>query len=491
MVDLLERAGRELVERPPVPGPTVSDLQRRLVERRRRRGAAVVIVATALITVAGGIAVWSRGTDNSVRTNDSTPGNGQITLACDGFGCHGFDRLPVVPGTSDFYVGPSLLGAPRKIDRAVFEHFVRCTELTTDDTACAKLEGLDGAPLASYPNGVIIGTLFADIRPVDYAAGNTFRPAEMSNEAVRGHDATRYFAQDGNPTLTWTERPGVNVWVAVPVALTDQLTEIANGVQRTPGPTTIPSLVVVPNTGVPYGAHNNDASSLMVGLVKGHECVGYAYIDECDQTIDGEVFYTQRYVADGPTTTAEIRGAVPPEVDDVRINTKAGSVSVVPTPFAHYTHKFFSTSIDRALVLSVDWLAADGTVIAHTTSFRVAPFSPTQVRVRDESGNAGAGHNLALSLITYFHGADDPVASADASSASVPSHVSARTVILYLPGEKLDAEALAVLLGGVDVEPAPGALTNQELAIDPLVRLVVVLGSDHGLEWATSTAPTA
>ena len=102
-------------------------------------------------------------------------------------------------------------------------------------------------------------------------------------------------------------------------------------------------------------------------------------------------------------------------------------------------------------------------------------------------GTPSAGHNLANALVTYFQGVDDSTAVSSASTATPP--ISAQTVLYYVPGFKQDAQVLAALLGGADIKPASDQLIAAETSIDPLVRLVVVLGQDHGTEWATNGRP--
>ena len=290
--------------------------------------------------------------------------------------CLGLDRLPVVAGASDFYIGPSSLGTPT-MNLSLFEQIARCTELTADGSSCAQLEGLAGVGLVDYAGDaastpdtversqtsylVTIGTTFTGVTPAEYAEqwpglkADTIPAAEPTT--VRGHDALEFYETVGRPAVVWQERPGVLVWVAVPPEREAELLAIAEGVQRVPGPTDIPWVQVVPEPGVAFDASNNNAEGMVVGRRGSLECVGLGYLASCGTDIASRMF-----VAGGMVATA-----TPPEVAQVRVTFSSGSSLVEPEAKDGFTSRFVRVSVpDPATVELVEWLGADGTVIAST-----------------------------------------------------------------------------------------------------------------------------
>ncbi|MFT3852626.1 MAG: hypothetical protein QM733_07815 [Ilumatobacteraceae bacterium] len=387
MSDLLERAARDLIARP-TDGPTADDLHRRLIARRHRR---VATMAAVLLVLAGAglVAVTRRDTGG--------PADGADVLTCDDGGCHGFDRLPVLDGAADYYVGPASLGSP-SVDSRFIEQTLRCVELNATFDGCTKVEGMAIVAAVSYDDvssgttvdttnrpessyWVSIGTTFVDSSIEDYAR-------EL---ATPGTSAVAATLSDGRPALTmdvsmspaimWQARPGVVAWVTVPPERAGELAAIAVGVRRVAGPATIADRVVVPGTGPAFAGGSNNGAGLLVGRLGGDECVGLGYVDGCGQDIAARTFV--RSAVDGVAVT----GAVPPQVSTVRVTPQFGQPQVIePLPFADYQSRFFAVDLSQDAVVRVEWLDADGTVLA----------AEDQVQGQQYAVTSGGGAPIAL-----------------------------------------------------------------------------------------------
>src|ERR1700712_2709432 len=92
MSEILERAARAMIEHPPVAAPPTHELARRLATRRRRR--AGTLAAVMLVAATVGLVAISRRDTGKASSNTSAEGR----MQCDDYGCHGFDRLPVLDG---------------------------------------------------------------------------------------------------------------------------------------------------------------------------------------------------------------------------------------------------------------------------------------------------------------------------------------------------------------------------------------------------------
>jgi hypothetical protein len=376
MSDLLERAAAELIARPPREAPGVHELHRRLAQRRARRGAALGIVTVALVVV-GLVAVSARSSGGAVGNQidpelEDLGFDNDGTIPCMDAGCGQFDPVAVAPGVDDFYVGPASLGDPL-ISSQYWNAALRCAELDQAGTTCTRIEGLAGTALVTYGEGVDqiqVGTTFSPNLSVEaYATNRSIGIASPDGEAtattVRGHPAFSLAEPQKSPTavspgLMWEERPGVIVWVTVPASRAAELPAIAESLQKYAGPTSIPGRLVVPNTGVPWGVaiSGNNGSGLVAARFHGTECVAWGYIDSCDASIESRTFVNPL----GDATA--VAGAVPPDVDAVRVNPQFGDpVVVTPFSYAGFSARFYQATLTQDFAQSVEWLAADGTVI--------------------------------------------------------------------------------------------------------------------------------
>jgi hypothetical protein len=316
-------------------------------------------------------------TSTSTVSSVSGAVTGDSSALCDDSGCTGFDRLPVVPGATDFYTGPAELGSAQTTLQW-FDTTTRCTELTSDYTACQRIEGLAGVNLVSYPSEpssdatatsvgsesssltINIGTTFTDITPSEYATqwGMTGAgPGLQQAATVRGHAAVRYGEM---PAVVWQEQPGVLVWVDVPPEDQDRLLAIAEGVRRTTGPTTILDRVMITPLAQPWQAQDNDGIGVIAATSGGVDCVGLDYIDTCGQDIHERTIVRPR--SDGTTAVA---GSAPPDASAVRIDLVNGEPIVIETiAFANYRQRFFLTRIAAGQVQTVTWLNNAGTELA-------------------------------------------------------------------------------------------------------------------------------
>lgn len=364
------------------------DVDVRPADGRRR----ILAVAAAVLVVAGSAGVWKAMQDPA----ESPVGQVPIDTAVDTIpvdetvvtvrtptseapcldeACNTFDRLAVVPGAADYYVGPESLGTPN-VSLDWYETLVRCTELTADFSACQKIEGIAGVNLVSYPTSltidtvvrnedsfkVSIGTTFADITPQQYAdqwGVSSMGPDAQKGLVVRGHEAIGY-DNEYSSTVVWQERPGVLVWVTVPIEMADQLLEVADGVRRFDGPTTIPDKAMVTGLGnAPFQAESNDATGLIAARVAGVDCVGYLWIEQCGTDIAKRTIV--RSWSEGVVTVA---GSTPADVVTVQAMLKSGEVRSVDTvAFADRASRFYVMDSFSGVVMSVSWLDANGTVV--------------------------------------------------------------------------------------------------------------------------------
>lgn len=361
----------------------------------------LVGAAAAALLVVGGAGVWAltsrpepAGVGVGVGSAPSSVlapppvSSPTVSVPCFDAACTPVDRLAVVAGAADVYVGPESLGAP-VVDQTLLDQFgmLRCTELTADGAACQRVEGLAGVAPVSYPTGIVspdtvpapltadtesrieIGTTFTTVTPEQYVAiwgGSDGVAADRTT--VRGHDALRY--QDASRThLVWQEQPGVLVWVAVPDERVDELEPIAAGVRRVSGPTTIPHVVVVTPLARAWDATDNNADGLVYAQVGGRIVVGIDYVDNSEESV---------VVRQRPGVAGElvVGGLVSAGVTQVRI-TAAGQapVAVDTMPFAGTPdNRFFLANIPGGVgEVSVTWLAADGTEVTTPVVAQVEP----------------------------------------------------------------------------------------------------------------------
>ena len=331
-------------------------------------------VAVVLLVAAIGLVAIA------ARSGNAQPGDGGAPqLTCDDGGCHGFDRLPVQDGAADYYAGPTDLGAP-VVNTRLIDQTVRCVTLNAAANGCIKVEGMAGVGVVTYPRDpttvagkspasqrsdeVSIGTTFADITPAQYAS--RWAPASsIEATEVRGHPAVR--ATLNLPGVVWEERPGVLVWVIVPVDRQGELDRIAANVRRVPGPTSIQSLVVVPRTGSAYEANDNNGMGLVVGRLGATECVGGGLIDSCRQDID-----ERTQVQGTGLNELSVAGSVPTNVVSVRITLRRGAPLIVtPFTFANYSNRFFGALIANDRPTTVEWLDSAGMTVASTDLTRL------------------------------------------------------------------------------------------------------------------------
>ena len=344
----------------------------------------VTIAAAALVAVGvGALAVRDRG--DELATASIPAGSEPVTAAgampsagapvslgtdelCDDAGCDNFDALPLVPGAATFYrsdlateFGPEVT----ELDR--FMHLTRCAELTSDGTACARIEGIAGVGIVTYGESsdspsVEIGTTFTTISPAQYAAhwGPTQGGGDTSTLVVRGHDAVRY-ANELRDAVVWQEAPGVLVWIAVDPSRGDDLLDIAEDVRPADPadvPNTIPHRVVVPGLGDTYDADDNNGDGVIVGVHDGLECVGFGFIDHCGTELEDRVIV--RTAGDA----IRVSGSTPPEVVKVRITTSPDVGAQAETvAFAPYQSRFFSVFVGAGDSLTVEWLNAADQVV--------------------------------------------------------------------------------------------------------------------------------
>ena len=328
-------------------------------------------VTVVLVVVVGLVVLVSRPSDGSVQSPGPAQGGGVFdndgTVPCWDFGCGGFDPVTVAPGVDDFYVGPASLGAPR-ISGWMWNSLLRCAELDASGT-CTRIEGLGLVALVNYGSGeadqVQVGTTFgANVTLDDYAVrlgGQLLKrnTAARTPTIVRGHNAVLFDDNGQYPGVLWEERPGVLVWVAVPPSRQGELAAIAEAVVLQPGPSTMPGQIVVPTTGEPWPAKSNNASGLTIARFSGKECVGWGYIEKCSERIEDRTY--SAHVA----SAVYIAGSVPTDVERVRVQPESGEpVEVTPFEYGGFSSRYYQVTLPPDTVASVDWLRADGSVIA-------------------------------------------------------------------------------------------------------------------------------
>jgi hypothetical protein len=229
------------------------------------------------------------------------------------------------------------------------------------------MEGLGIVALVNYGSGqadqVQVGTTFgAHVTLEEYATMlGPMKPAAPTPapSTVRGHSAVLFEDNGQYPAVMWEERPGVLVWVAVPPSREAELTSIAEAVVLQKGPSTIPGRLLVPNTGEPWRARNNNGTGLIVARFSGKECVGWGYIDKCSDRIEDRTFSAHF------PSAVYIAGSVPTEVERVRVRPESGDpVEVTPFAYGGSFSRFYQVTLPPDTVASVDWLGADGSAIA-------------------------------------------------------------------------------------------------------------------------------
>jgi hypothetical protein len=372
MSDVLEQAAAELIARPPREALSVHELRRRVNRRRGRRSAVLGIAAIALV-LAGLVAIARRPADTAVGDpiggqNASAGIDNDGTVPCGDFGCGQFDPIAVAPGIDDFYVGPASLGDPL-VSGQFWDAALRCTELDAAATTCTKIEGLGIVALVSYGTGaadqIQVGTTFgASVTIEQYAAdlGPTqpdSSPTALAPTTVRGHAAVLFNDNAQYPAVLWEERPGVIVWVAVPPSRQAELGSLAEAVVVQTGPASIPGRLVVPNTGGPWTAPDNNGSALLIARFQGAECVGWGYIDKCRDGIADRTFVIPS------EDSVVVAGSVPPDVDRVLVVPQSGQpIVITPFSYAGFTSRYYQTTLSNDHAQSVKWLAVDGTVLA-------------------------------------------------------------------------------------------------------------------------------
>jgi hypothetical protein len=149
--------------------------------------------AAAALLVAGGAAVWAGGryaSDDAgtvaqsqpvlpaeiVATVLATPPGSSVP--CFDVNCKPLDRLPVVAGAADFYVGPESLGTA-VVNQEMLDQvgIIRCLGLTAAGSVCQRIEGIAGVGLVTYPTNVSApSTVLGDqaVTTVDIEVGTTF-----------------------------------------------------------------------------------------------------------------------------------------------------------------------------------------------------------------------------------------------------------------------------------------------------------------------------
>ena len=355
-----------------------------LTARREAHRTRTVSIAAAAVLVVGAAAVGAvllrNGSDLATQSGQSNP-QPSVSLPCDVDGCHGFARLAVAPGASDYYIGGADLGTPT-VDLSLFDTIAWCSALDAAGTTCLTLQGAAGVEQVTYNTSstplfgdraqdqIRIGTTFTDISPQQYARqwGTTKGGGAVSPLTVRGHVGARFMAEL-DPALVWQERPGVLVWVAVPPQRAGDLDAIAVGVRVAAGPRTIAAQVVVPVGTEHYTATDNDAAGLLAAhaAVQGAECIGYQFIDSCGQTIASRTFLS---------TTSDhtvVAGSTPSGVALVHVTTSDGVVTTgVPVAaLPGFTSRYFDITV-AGTVRTVEWLDAAGNLLASTDAAGVA-----------------------------------------------------------------------------------------------------------------------
>lgn len=452
----------------------------------RRSWTRPLSIAAAAALVVGAAAVFS-----AVRTGNNTPATQRetATISCDDSGCHGWNQLAVVPGATDFYVGPESLGEP-KVNLNLFESFTRCAELDPSFTKCAKVEGIAGIGLVDYPvdravtvdtvhrselsYAIHVDTTFTDIDALQFARDWRYLGAGQSvitDVTVRGQRGQSYLNNYGLPAVTWPERPGVLVTVSVPPEQESELIAIAEGVRVRVGPTTIPDRVVV--GGGRWLAGSNDATGSIVGRLGDLECFGYQYVDSCGQTIDGRTKVIN-------SSSAAIFGSTPAEVLAVQVTMADGSTQKIDTTtFAHYHSRFYQAAFTGGQIARVEWLDNSEMAIA---ALDIAPPPPG-------SATVATAPETVIDGVVIIDASGDPTRSAELatylqnSGVAVLATVTANEIVSESMLQPIDstsgsAERVNAFLGigGYDTYTDGWLGTT----LPEGTKVVITLGTDGG-----------
>lgn len=371
-----------------------NDELREHAARRRRLTTALAGVASVAVLVVGLAFAINRPTPSPVAEAPSSalPAVDDATNAapvCDDTGCFGLDELPVSPGLTDYYAGPTSLGEPsntpqdlqvrttipgRENEQVSFFNGIRCAELDAAGTTCVELDGLTYfGGLVQYDTDITvdttgtrtsdsfsiqINTSWTDLTP-EQLITSTYGPETAIDDArtVRGHPAV--YTDYISPSLVWQERPGVLVSVQVPTERQSELDEIAENIRLVEGPTTISSRVAVPGTGDVVGATGDRFNTLTVERGNGVECVGWAFAQSCDTDIAATTF--RESTSDGPA----IIGATPSDVTAVRLTVAGETLTTIDTrSFGTYESRFFKVDITATGPITVEWLNENQAVVA-------------------------------------------------------------------------------------------------------------------------------
>jgi hypothetical protein len=424
MSELLRRAGEALLAEPPAhPTPTAEIRARASLRGRRRtvvRGIASIGVVGLLVGAlsagrligdnspedrSGVGAVPAESTTQTSADSFSTsplptsempsvpPTLGSFTVpagadsgeesTCANFGCGRWDPIPIAPGVADYYA-PALDLGEATANYDLLTQALRCAAVDASGV-CQQVEGMAGVALVSVrldnavtadtdggkqnaSTGLIeVGTTFTSIDPQRYAeqwavSGAGISP--LTPTIIRGHDA---FSWEYNSTfnVVWRERAGALAWVSVTPDLQDRLLDIAESIRAIDGPTELGISVVVPGSGPPWDAQDNDGTGFVIARHNGQECLGWRYIDSC-----GSIAATAIPTRDGSAVYGHAQGAAAIEV--------VGSDSVVRvSPLATPT---FGTQVFVANLIQD---------------------TPTTIRFLDASGSANA-EEVLNPLSGYF-----------------------------------------------------------------------------------------
>lgn len=422
----------EILARTPDLGPTPTDAPASWEQPGPNRRPWLAVAAVALVVVGiGGVALLANRpepVDSVADQPDPAPApslsaapNEVAQGPCSDAGCDGFDRLAVVAGASDFYVGPVDLGQAT-LNTSWFDTLTRCVELAADFGSCQKIEGIAGVSLAKYPSDpnqtppvntssidtdnpaeISIGTTFTDLTPTAYADewGPTQGGGTQQDVTVRGHDAIRY-ENENDPAVVWQESPRVLVWVVVPADRAADLMAIASGVRRVDGPASIPNRVVINELSEPWDAQDNDGDGLIVASYQGQECIGLNYVDTCGNSIDARTIV--RAAGDGSTTVA---GSAPAEAVAIRIDIAGADPVVVETiSFANQTSRYFNTNVPAGNVQTVTWLTGvlfngDGEFVDGTEldNLQVTPLAPDTETARPMTSASPGGQPASVCTV--------------------------------------------------------------------------------------------
>lgn len=453
------------------------------------------------------------------------------TLTCTGGQCFGFDPLPLAAGVGNYFTGPADLGPPH-VDRDLYNQLTRCSQLNATYTECAKIQGMAGVSVVSYPltgsaqpQSIDIGTTFTEVTPQQYAEawGPTSHTGTTSPVVVRGHQGVRYLNED-RPAVVWKEASGVLVWVAVPATSQDRLLTIAEGVRSSPEPvTTIPNVVQVTIDGATatapavvhaepaWNAHNNSGRGLLVGRAGGAECVGYDFIKSCGQTIGDRTFVTITRSTTGATDETLIAGATPTGVESVRITLTDGRRLTASTvTFANYASRFYDVKVVNAYARTIEWLDAGGQAVASTNADSpVAVTTVPELTVlppADPSGSPSV-FDTGANVIVFIHPGASPqqIELIQNGLSSAVSSFGTLERIEYLDSQRAMAEARRVsgreppgiaALPGITPESTPTLFriwVKQTADGPPLHSLALTLMQlpNVGGVWTSDTSPNA